>query len=69
MKYENPQLTLAFSDDEKRQLEVDRLHWSKRLAALATELEREPARIREVYKLRASRLKPVGLVYLWPVMR
>jgi hypothetical protein len=66
-QYENPQLTLDFNNDEKCQLDADRRHWSKRLAALATELEREPARIREVYAVRATRLEPVGLVFLWPV--
>lgn len=48
-------------------LEANRRHWDKRLNALAGELEREPARIREVYAVRASRLETVGLVYLWPV--
>jgi hypothetical protein len=66
-KYDDPQLTLAFNDDEKRQLDANRRHWSKRLTALAVELEREPAWIREVYAVRATRLEPVGLVYLWPV--
>ena len=30
------------------------------------ELEREPQRIREFYEVRARRIEPVGLVYLWP---
>jgi hypothetical protein len=37
------------------------------LAELETELETEPARIRDVYEVRARRIEPVGLVYLWPV--
>ncbi|MBS1223302.1 MAG: helicase [Proteobacteria bacterium] len=61
------QLTLDFNEEERRQLEANRRHWNKRLAALAGELDREPARIREVYAVRATRLEPVGLVYLWPV--
>ena len=61
------QLTLDFNEEERRQLEANRRHWDKRLNALAGELEREPARIREVYAVRATRLEPVGLVYLWPV--
>ena len=61
------QLTLDFNEEERRQLEANRRHWNKRLAALSGELECEPARIREVYAVRATRLEPVGLVYLWPV--
>ncbi len=30
------------------------------------DLEREPQRIREFYEVRAPRVEPVGLVYLWP---
>ncbi len=67
VKYQDAQLTLAFNEDERRQLEANRRHWDKRLAALSGELEREPARIREVYAVRATRLEPVGLVYLWPI--
>ena len=28
--------------------------------------EREPQRVREFYEVRAKRIEPVGLVYLWP---
>ena len=66
-RYDNPQLSLAFDDSEKRQLEANRRHWAKRLAALDAELAQEPDRIRDVYAVRAQRLEPVGLVYLWPV--
>ena len=31
------------------------------------ELQTEPDRIREVYQVKARRIEPVGLVYLWPV--
>jgi superfamily II DNA or RNA helicase len=61
------QLTLGFNEEEQRQLDANRRHWDQRLNALAGELEREPARIREVYAVRATRLEPVGLVYLWPI--
>jgi len=30
-------------------------------------LQTEPDRIRELYKVKARRIEPVGLVYLWPV--
>ena len=67
-KYQsNPQLTLGFSEEEQRQLEANQRHWDKRLAALTVELQREPERIRAVYAVQATRLEPVGLVYLWPV--
>ena len=61
------QLTLTFVDIEKRQLMADRKHWENRLEQLEAEIETEPARIEEGYKVKASRVEPVGLVYLWPV--
>jgi hypothetical protein len=30
------------------------------------EIQDEPARVRASYEIRASRLEPIGLVYLWP---
>jgi superfamily II DNA or RNA helicase/DNA-binding transcriptional regulator YiaG len=54
-------------EDELRQLEANRRHWAKRLASIDHELRTEPERIREVYKVKATRIEPVGLVYLWPV--
>ena len=53
--------------EEKRQLESDRRHWEKRLAGLEQEMVTEPERIREVYQVKAQRIEPVGLVYLYPV--
>ena len=61
------QSTLPFRDDELRQLEANRRHWGRRLSEIETELESEPARIRDVYQVRARRIEPVGLIYLWPV--
>ena len=60
------QLTLAFAREETRQLEADMRHWRRRLDRFEHDLEREPARIREFYEIRARRVEPVGLVYLWP---
>jgi SNF2 family DNA or RNA helicase len=65
----SPQLTLAFPDEEKRQLESNRRYWNQRLIALQTELTTEPERIRGLYEVRAKRIEPVGLVYLWPTSR
>jgi superfamily II DNA or RNA helicase len=63
---EKPQLRLDFNEVEKRQLEADRLHWNRRLAGIQEELKREPERIRSVYVVRARRIEPVGIIYLWP---
>jgi superfamily II DNA or RNA helicase len=60
------QLTLGFDDDERRQLESDMRSWRTRLQQFDRDLEREPRRIREFYEVRAQRVEPVGLVYLWP---
>ena len=61
------QLTLDFSEEEKRQLESNRRYWGQRLAALEGELRTEPDRIRDLYDVRAQRIEPVGLIYLWPI--
>lgn len=60
------QLTLAFGDEEKRQLESDMRSWRARLEQFDRDLEREPQRFRDFYEVRAQRIEPVGLVYLWP---
>lgn len=61
------QLKMRFAqDDEFRQLESNRRHWAKRLGVLDQELVAEPKRIREQYEVKATRVEPVGLVYLWP---
>jgi hypothetical protein len=63
------QLRLEFGDEaeELRQLELDKRYWAKRLDSLGKELQTEPDRIRELYQVKARRIEPVGLVYLWPV--
>ena len=63
---EHPQLTLGFKQEETRQLEADKRHWQRRLDQFNRDLEREPARIRKFYEVRAQRVEPVGLAYLWP---
>jgi superfamily II DNA or RNA helicase len=60
------QLTLDFGDDEKRQLEADIRSWRTRLEQFERDLAGEPDRIRDFYEVRARRIEPVGLVYLWP---
>lgn len=66
-KYQDKQLVLGFDDDARRQLESDKRHWGKRLQAIDRELATEPERIRALYEVKAERIEPVGLVYLWPV--
>jgi hypothetical protein len=60
------QLTLDYKDDERRQLETNMSAWRKRLEQFTQDLEHEPQRIRDFYEVRATRIEPVGLVYLWP---
>lgn len=60
------QLSL-FPTDEARQIEADRRHWSRRLEMLEQEMITEPNRIEQSYQVKASRVEPVGLVYLWAV--
>lgn len=60
------QMSLPFIE-EQRQLDADRRHWEKRLKAIATELISEPARIEAAYKVKAVRVEPVGVIYLWPI--
>ena len=61
------QQALDFNPDEARQLESDRKHWLARLVAIAQELQDEPERVRRSYVVKATRVEPVGLVYLWPL--
>ncbi len=61
------QQVLGFNPDEVRQLEADRKHWLARLDAIARELASEPDRVRQSYVVKAARVEPVGLVYLWPL--
>jgi len=61
------QLRMGFALEEQRQLESDQRHWVKRLVAIDRELAEEPQRIRGIYDMKAQRIEPIGLVYLWPV--
>ena len=67
-QFETKQLELEFDADERRQLEADKKHWQRAARRSSRdELEREPERIRAAYEVKATRIEPVGLVYLWPV--
>jgi hypothetical protein len=63
---DDPQL-LLFEDEERKQLRLDRAHRNRRLQDLEREIEVEPGEVEKGYRIVASRLDPVGLVYLWPV--
>jgi hypothetical protein len=66
-KYDqNRQLEMQFDQETKRQREADYRHWQRRLDAIEHELSDEPARIRASYEVKATRVEPVGIVYLWP---
>ena len=62
----NRQLALDFNSDEAEQLEADKRHWRRRLDSFDRDLAEEPKRIKAFYEVRAQRVEPVGLVYLWP---
>ncbi len=56
----------GFSEDELRQLKADARAWTLRLQQFEKDLKTEPERIKNFYQVRATRIEPVGLVYLWP---
>jgi hypothetical protein len=63
------QMKLALQGNalERRQREAEEHHWERRLDQIEQELIAEPERIRQIYAVKAHRIEPVGLVYLWPV--
>jgi superfamily II DNA or RNA helicase len=68
-KLDPNQMRFNFGDDEDElaQLDANKRYWAKRLDELREELKTEPTRIADVYTVKAQRVEPVGLVYLWPV--
>jgi hypothetical protein len=65
-QYETQQLNL-FNPEERRQIDSDRRHWESRVAQLEQEILTEPERIQQTYQVKAERIEPVGVVYLWPI--
>ena len=63
---ESRQMAIDFDAAERRQHEADRRAWDRRLKRIEEELESEPRRIAETWTVRAVRVDPVGIVYLWP---
>ena len=69
-KVEDPQKAFefkGFDDDEERQLRDNAKFWRRRLDAIPREIVIEPERIQKGYAVRARRIEPVGIAYLWPV--
>ena len=62
---ESAQLQM-WPEEERRQRESDMRAWERRLETFDRDLGTEPGRIRDFYEVRARRIEPVGLVYLWP---
>lgn len=61
------QLSLLLDPMEARQRAADRRSWDRAATRLDDELVREPERLRAGSRIHATRLEPIGLVYLWPV--
>lgn len=66
-KWDSPQLTLGFDEAEARQLQANKRYWQERLNKLTALRVDEPQRIVDSYQVRATRIEPVGIIYLWPV--
>jgi superfamily II DNA or RNA helicase len=69
-KVEDPQQAFVFAGfdaDEREQLQDNAKFWRRRLDSIPRELAEEPARIQKSYAVRAQRIEPVGIAYLWPV--
>ena len=60
------QRSLGYAAEEERQLRADMDHWRLRQDQFEQDLAQEPDRVRDFYVVRAMRIEPVGLVYLWP---
>lgn len=60
------QLTFGFAEEEKREMEANMRSWRSRLEQFQKDIEAEPKRVRDFYEVKATRIEPVGIVYLWP---
>jgi SNF2 family DNA or RNA helicase len=66
-KHGGQQMSFDWTEEEKQQLEYDKRHWQQRIVDIGREIQTEPARIRAGYQVKATRIEPIGVVYLWPV--
>jgi superfamily II DNA/RNA helicase len=55
------------NESERRQYEANRRYWQRWLNNVDNDINTEPDRILEFYKVATFRIEPVGLAYLWPV--
>lgn len=60
------QLRLFANDDEKRTYESNRRYWDRWIKNVDDDLDREPARILDFYRVHSCRIEPTGIVYLFP---
>lgn len=51
---------------ERKQRRADMKYWQDWLTNVDGDLEREPRRILEFYRVQSHRVEPLGLIYLWP---
>lgn len=66
-EYDRQAVQIAlFSTEERAQLDANARAWRDRLTQFDADLANEPVRIRRFYDVRATRVEPVGLAYLWP---
>lgn len=60
------QFKLELDEDQEQQLKSDIRSWRDKLERFKVEIKVEPERVRQFYEVRATRIEPVGIVYLWP---
>ena len=65
-KDRQPILRLEFDKDEARQLKANMKAWERRILEFDKDIRNEPAKVEALYRVRTTRVEPVGLVYLWP---
>jgi superfamily II DNA or RNA helicase len=63
---ESNQMRLDFAEEERRQLAANMANWERRLEQFDHDMKTEPERLAAFYEIQATRIEPVGLVYLWP---
>ena len=65
-KQDDRQFALLLDEAEARQRAAERRSWDRTATRLDDELVREPERLRAANRVRATRLEPIGMIYLWP---
>lgn len=62
-----PAKQLELNLQEFQQLKADRSYWERRLRQLEAEIAEEPKKIKQLYAVKAHRIDPIGIAYLWPI--